>query len=425
MRRIAAIAAALGALGTASPASALTFTVNDTGDAGDVNLADTVCDSGASAGEQCTLRAAMQEANDQSGGDDIDFSIPGAGVHTIAPATTLPALTSPVDIDGFTQPGATPNTNPVGEPIDATLLIELDGSGDPDRSSSFGLETEAGSGGTTIRGLVINRFGTGVLFRAGPAEVTGNFIGTDPTGTADEGNDFDGIFSFSGSGFQVGGVDPADRNLLSGNGRDAVTGSTAIEVLGNYIGTQADGKSPLGNAFNGISGFSSGNVIGGPGEAGNAIAFNGTNGVELHNPNMGSPIRGNRIYGNGGLGIDLGADGVTPNDDGDADTGPNERQNFPVIKSARTGDGQTKVVAKLNSTPSSIFDVELFANKAGGREGRKPLGSFGVMTDSGGDGKLKVTLGEKVGVGRRLTGTATNSNDSTSEFSKPAKVKRR
>jgi CSLREA domain-containing protein len=425
MRRIAAIAAVLGALGVASPASALTFTVNETGDAGDVSLADTVCDSSATAGEQCTLRAAIQEANDESGGDDIDFNVPGAGVHTIAPATNFPVLTSPVDIDGFTQPGAAPNTNPVGEPINATLLIELDGSGDPDRSSSFGLETQAGSGGTTIRGLAINRFGTGVLFRAGPVDVTGNFIGTDATGTIDEGNDFDAIFSFSGGGFEIGGVDPEDRNLLSGNGRDGVTGSTPVEVLGNYIGTEADGKSPLGNAFNGVSGFTSGNVIGGPGEAGNVIAFNGANGVELHNPNMGSPILGNRIYGNGGLGIDLGADGVTPNDDGDADAGPNEHQNFPVIKSARTGDGQTKVVAKLNSTPSSIFDLELFANKAGGREGRKPLGSFGVITDAGGDGKLRLTLGEKVRVGRRLTGTATNSNDSTSEFSKPAKVKRR
>ena len=255
--------------------------------------------------------------------------------------------------------------------------------------------------------------------------MAGNFFGTDPTGTIDEGNDFDAIFSFSGGGYQIGGTDPEDRNLMSGNGRDAVTGSTAIEVVGNYIGTQADGKSPLGNSDHGVAGFSTGNVIGGAGEAGNVIAFNTNGGIVLSNPNMGSPFLGNRIFGNGGLGIDLGDDGVTANDPGDADTGANELQNFPVLKSVRSGSGETKISAKLNSTPNTTFTIEYFANKANGREGRKLLGTFGELSDADGKVRVKLTLGQRVPVGDRVTATATNANDSTSEFSKPRKVKRR
>ena len=38
--------------------------------------------------------------------DTIDFNIPGSGVQTIAPTSALPAITAPVTIDGYSQPGA-------------------------------------------------------------------------------------------------------------------------------------------------------------------------------------------------------------------------------------------------------------------------------------------------------------------------------
>src|ERR1044071_5633282 len=61
-----------------------------------------------------SLRQAIIDANATSGPDDITFNIPGSGVHTIKPATPLPVVTDPVFIDGFTQPGAGPNTVGVG-----------------------------------------------------------------------------------------------------------------------------------------------------------------------------------------------------------------------------------------------------------------------------------------------------------------------
>ncbi len=42
--------------------------------------------------------------------DTIDFNIPGGGMQTITPLSALPAVDSPVTIDGYTQPGSTAAT---------------------------------------------------------------------------------------------------------------------------------------------------------------------------------------------------------------------------------------------------------------------------------------------------------------------------
>ena len=87
-------------------ARGVTFTVTNTGDSG--------------AG---SLRQAILDADASPGGDLIAFAIPGSGVQTIAVATALPAITEPVAVDGYTQPGAVPNSNPYF--TNAVLRIEL------------------------------------------------------------------------------------------------------------------------------------------------------------------------------------------------------------------------------------------------------------------------------------------------------------
>ena len=74
-------------------AEAATFTVTNTSDAG--------------AG---SLRQAILDSNATPGADTINFNIPGAGVHTIVLTTWLPNTTDPVTVDGYTQPGSSPNT---------------------------------------------------------------------------------------------------------------------------------------------------------------------------------------------------------------------------------------------------------------------------------------------------------------------------
>jgi hypothetical protein len=68
------------------------------------------------AGDQCTLRAAIQEANVLPGPDIINFSI-ATGVQTIKSASPLPAITDPVTIDGTTQPSSFPNIRCVNEDV--------------------------------------------------------------------------------------------------------------------------------------------------------------------------------------------------------------------------------------------------------------------------------------------------------------------
>ncbi len=143
-----------------------TLTVTSIADGGDTNPGDGACDDGTGS---CTLRAAIEEANANSGLDGVVFAIPGAGPHTIRPGSALPTITDPVVIDGYTQPGASPNTNGPGLGSNAFLLIELDGSNA--RQDANGLRISAGN--STVRGLVINRFsGSGILLEVSARRAT-------------------------------------------------------------------------------------------------------------------------------------------------------------------------------------------------------------------------------------------------------------
>src|ERR687894_192355 len=110
------VALLFGLLLAARPAHAdTTFTVNSTGNTGDRNPEGT-CDSNSTSIVVCTLREDIQEANVVSGEDTINFNIPdnpnvpGLEVKTISPSSQLPGITGPVNINGYTQPGASVNS---------------------------------------------------------------------------------------------------------------------------------------------------------------------------------------------------------------------------------------------------------------------------------------------------------------------------
>lgn len=406
-------------------AGASTFDVNDPGDGADTNTGDPTCDASADPGEQCTLRAAIDQANVASDSDAIHFDLPAVGVNTITLGSQLPTITAPITIDGFTQSDAEPNTNPMGEPSNAILRVELDGE---NTTNANGFTVFQGAAGSVIRGLVINRFDYSGVNVGGATTVEGNYIGTDATGMLDRGNGDTGVFGSSET-ITLGGVLPAARNVVSGN-NSGVRSNGPVIAHGNYIGVASDGITPLANSAGvGIGLYSSGNVIGGSGEAWNVIANNGTDGVQVWNGTVGNPISSNLIYGNGGIGIELvpdgPADGVTPNDARDRDTGSNELQNYPELHSVRVAKGRTKVTGALNSRPHREFVLEFFSDPQKERGGKVLLGGKNVGTDGKGDAAFTFRFPQKVKKGDFVTATATNENQSTSEFSAPRKARRR
>ena len=121
---------------------ALVFTVTDTDDSGPGSLRQAILDSNAS------------PPPPPGTSNLIEFSISGSGVHTIMPATQLPDITQPLEVDGYTQPGSSPNTNPPGLGDNAVILIELSGAIAPPNTRGLTINvSECG-----VRGLIINRF---------------------------------------------------------------------------------------------------------------------------------------------------------------------------------------------------------------------------------------------------------------------------
>jgi uncharacterized repeat protein (TIGR01451 family) len=227
-----------------------------------------------------SLRQAILGANALAGLDTIDFDFPRAGRYTIMPLSGLPSIDDPVTIDGTTQPGY------AGIPF-----IELDGS---QAATEVGLSL---SGGSTVRGLVINRFALGILLSGGAGNhVEGNYIGTDLTGNQAAGNLQNGILIVSSSDNMIGGTSAAARNVIAGNGRGGIEiNGTGNTIEGNYIGLGADGATALGNNGNGIHLNGPQNTIGGtaPG-AGNVISGNALNGIHDED-GSGIIIQGNFI----------------------------------------------------------------------------------------------------------------------------------
>jgi CSLREA domain-containing protein len=269
-----------GVNGTAAVDVDIVFAVNSADD-----IDDAMCDV-----THCSFREALNAANANPGIDMIGFSIPGAGPHTIRPASALPTITDPVVIDGTTEPD-----------FAGTPIVELDGSS---AGSVQGLDITAAN--STIRGLVINRFErNGVQITGAGATgnvVEGNFIGTNVAGTAALGNGVHGVSIVGAPGNIVGGTTSAARNIISANAIHGVgmidASATGNVVQGNYIGTDVTGTSDLGNGGNGVNlDKAPANTVGGTTpEAHNVISGNDVHGVGIFLPGAsGNVVQGNFI----------------------------------------------------------------------------------------------------------------------------------
>lgn len=268
--------------------------------------------------------------------------------------------------------------------------------------------------------------------------IAGNYIGTDATGSyalrSGPYSGGNGVMLLAGAhdnriGTNGDGVsDELERNVIAGVPGDGVRfhgSGDHNQVTGNYIGTNVLRES-LGNSGSGVylSGVANNNQIGGEGPMANLIAHNSSNGVVvLGEGAVMNSIRGNSIRSNTGLGIELDSDNsVTPNDQGDADTGPNNLQNYPELASV-IGGASTNVAGTLNSLPNTSFLIDLYANTvadpSGHGEGERWLGVTTVKTDANGDASFSVTLASATAAGEYITATATRLEDHDSDPTTP------
>jgi len=293
-----------------------TFVVNSTSDSADINLEDGACDAdGSIPGNQCTLRAAIQEANAATGADVIHFGMLGDGVHTIKLTSQLPTLadtSGSTTIDGYTQPGSSPNTDPLAS--NAKIMVQIEGGG----SDLFGgLAIE--SPGNVVRGLAFYKLRGAIRLLGTDAHdnhLEGNFLGTDAAGSYHAAKRVQwgyasGVKLIYGASHNViGGTSVADRNVLSGNASHGVglyyAGTDSNIIAGNLIGLTPSGKGRLANKAVGvdINYGASYNVVGGTlrGER-NVISGNGREGVEISHHEDTFPTA-NRVIGNF-IGTDL------------------------------------------------------------------------------------------------------------------------
>ncbi len=406
-----------------------TAIVNSTADADDLLAGDGVCDTGATivgGDRECTLRAALSEANASALVDAINFDIPTsdaghdpvAGVWTFAPASVYPAISEAVVIDGHTQSGATPPTVAWPAPMDGSISLEILG-GLGGNTAPIGLHLSASAVGTEIRGVAIGGFsGHGVVVDADDAVVTHVHSGVRADGTTPAANGV-GITVRAG-GARIGGPTAADRVVVSGNllaGIELPSARASNVIDGTFVGLAKDGVTVVPNGDHGIEISDTetaaigvvGNTIAGHaagevtlisargariennliGVAHDGTALGGNDGIQITNSSTSSVVTGNTIaslagagvtitsassvdnavvsnsiHGNGGLGIDIDAIGPLPNDSGDVDAGPNGLQNHPTITSATAIGGILTVAFELDTEAGDVA-VEVYSNPDG------------------------------------------------------------
>ncbi len=315
IQRAAAQPRAFGASSLSGPSS-YTFVVDTNSDAADAVVGDGIC---AIPGGGCSLRAAIQEADTRVVPSTINFNIPGAGIHALAPATRYPILSNivaPITIDGFTQPGASVNTDPLAS--NAQYTIEIQGMG-PGAIDAFLI---TGSN-VTIRGLDIHGFGRHIWMLGANAfnnTVEGSLIGLLPDGTADPlitlaiGKSC--IVMQGGANHNhVGVPGDANRNVVSGCAHQNIAtydDATDYNVIqNNIIGLDPTGTLRRGAKSHGvdINTWSSHTLIGGtgPGER-NVSSGNTGNGVEVSH---GVGTQFNQVVGNY-IGTTLDGNSIAP-----------------------------------------------------------------------------------------------------------------
>jgi len=215
----------------------------------------------------------------------------------------------------------------------------------------------------------------------------------------------------------VGGYNSTDKNEIFGINAFAIdiAGSNSNKIIGNRIGYYpAQGNGGYGIRFRSNS---NSNLI-----DSNIISYNAGYGMTiLDNDCLYNTFTKNEIFENGFIGIDLNNDGVTINDPGDADTGPNNLFNYPELDSLYMKP-DSSFTAYGSAAANAI--VEFFVAHPVGDSTRPPdptgygeAHSYIGTETVDGSGKFTFDIAKETGQFSSITMTATDVDGNTSEFS--------
>lgn len=459
-----------------------------------------------------SLSWAIAQANAESGFNRIAFNIPGSGCPKIISVPSALIVNERLAIDGFSQPGAQVNTLE-GNLWNGVPCVLLRG---PNGGVGIETGGDLGTDRLSITGLAFERFELAVSLLFGQDHsIHGSQFGGEigNTGLVLAGND-QAIALVGGRDTLIGGAFPSHRNLIGSSGDVGVLitqfiglGGEGITIRNNLIGSDKDGVGSLPNG-DGIRISGPGNtvvenviagntrdgiVIAGSNARGNTVVDNNIggnldlvtflqgngrmgimveNGASLNVIGPGNRVgrngddgiriftdagRSNRITGNltalnDAMGIDIGANGVTANDNDPVSCAitsacaANRGQNYPVLSEAeRKTQGlipintPVRIRGTLRSVVGGPYRIEIFVSPGcdanGHGEARRQLtttvvtvpnepycpggGPTCILCSNGNCTKdFSVWVPELgLAIGDVITTTATSPEGDTSEFS--------
>jgi hypothetical protein len=383
---------------TGGEARAASYIVNSNIDATDINEGNGVCDANSAPGDQCTLRAALQEANYIAGTDFISFDLPLPSVITLGGNGAL-VITESVNIIG---PGA------------RALSIESDGGisggGDHGIFVIFGSNKVVSISGVTIAngnttnvpsntpftcgprggGICLNSAslsltavtvrnntattGGGIYVSSGNLSVRNSTISNNPA-------------TFSGGGIEIssGGTAGITNSTISNNtSSSGFDGGGGGGVYNSGGATLLTNVTVSGNTATGGPGGGVRNVSGTLSVRNTIIAGN----TAGSNPDAAGTLNS---LGNNLIGISAGNNGVANNVNGDK-VGTSGAPINPMLGALQSNGGQTDTQALLSGSPAIDAGNNCVAESA-------PTGCLNVplTTDQRGEGFSRQLDGDNNG----------------------------
>ena len=259
MPRLSALPVLAALLIFAPSASAATLTVDDAGDAGDANSAAVEC---ATAGDVCTLRAAMEQAASPTnpGLDTIEFTLPDP--TTIDVGTFLPTVGEDLTIAGPGAEALTVNRSAVAEYRIFTTTAGMisisgltikggksSGGGGINNSAVLTLDdvTVSNNVAAATSATSVFALGGGILSQGGSLTVKrSTVLGNSATGFSMSSGT---AYALGGGIYVNGGALTVDQSLIAGNYVNAIGGGTATtNAQGGGIAQEGPGASVIKNS---------------------------------------------------------------------------------------------------------------------------------------------------------------------------------